>query len=175
MLGVEGFLYFFPLFEDTLGKYFYFSGPVHCFVMSDIYLEGTGVPFQVLLEFQLVLSLLLVESPIKAGIRKFWVNYFGKKFPEKVIPGLLMLELLWNSKSKETEIKWCLHLLSIIIGWISCSIKTNTKQGNPAVHLDLFCKLALIAMNWPVICQVCFNQKFRTERFSQVFDRLLAI
>lgn len=105
VLGVEGFLYFFPLFEDTLGKYFYFSGPVHCFVMSDIYLEGTGVPFQVPLEFQLVLSLLLVESPIKAGIRKFWVNYFGKKFPEKVIPGLLMLELLWNSKSKETEIK----------------------------------------------------------------------
>lgn len=38
-------------------------------------------------------------------------------------------------------------LTSIIIGWISCSIKTNTKQGNPAVHLDLFYKLALIPMN----------------------------
>lgn len=60
--------------------------------MSDIYLEGTDVPLQALLEFQLVLILLLVEScQVKQAWESFWVNYIGKKFAEKVIPGLLVL------------------------------------------------------------------------------------
>jgi len=30
-----------------------------------------------------------------------------------------------------------------------------------SVALDLFYQLTLIPVNWPVVCQVCFNQKFR--------------
>jgi len=42
---------------------------------------------------------------------------------------------LGEKQDKEIQRRWlesvfCLYLFSIIIGWISCSIKTNAKQGN---------------------------------------------
>lgn len=37
------------------------------------------------------------------------------------------------------------------------------------MHLDLFYKLELIPINWPVVCQICFNHKFREwEVFTSV-------
>lgn len=53
--------------------------------MSDIYLEGTDVPLQGLLELQLFLSLLVESHQLKQAWKSFCVNYIGKKFSEEVI------------------------------------------------------------------------------------------
>lgn len=60
--------------------------------------------------------------------------------------------------AKETTQKvFSLYLRSVMRGWIRCSIKTNAK-----LHMvTFFCKQTLVAVIWPIICQVRFNQHFR--------------